>query len=92
MDPQPGGLVVKPGTRKRGGDHPGGCAVSWAAGAAIHPCFPATRWDGLPKLGQDDSTKMAGSISKLKSSPVRPTREAVGEPGQLGEIQGFGAS
>ena len=63
-----------------------------AAGAAIHPCFPATRWDGVSKLGQDDSTKMAGSISKLTSSPVRPAREPVGEPGQLGEIQGLGAA
>jgi hypothetical protein len=92
MNSQPGGLVVKPGTRKRAGDHPGGWAVSWAAGAAIHPCFPATRWDGLPKLGQNDSTKMAGSISKLTSSPVWPGREPVGEAGQLGEVQRLGAA
>ena len=83
---------MKPGTRKRAGDHPGGWAVSCAAGAAIHPCFPASRWDGVPKLGQNDSTKMAGSISQLTSSPVRPAREPVGEPGQLAEVQGFGAA
>jgi hypothetical protein len=23
----------------------------------FHPCFPATRWDGSPKLGQNDSTE-----------------------------------
>jgi hypothetical protein len=38
-DPQPGSLVVKPGTRKRSGDHPGGWAVSGAAGAAGSPVF-----------------------------------------------------
>ena len=31
----------------------------------VQPCYPATRWDGLPKLGQNDSTENRWKHQKI---------------------------